>query len=188
MNKVVYLFLIVVLAGCGRDEIVTYRAPKEAAVAVEANAGGHDHSVAAAEAPRPAGKGFSVRELPEGWTESAGSGMRVVSYSIEGTSIDFYLISLSMGDIPSNVNRWRGQIGLDTATAEEIAGEVETFEVSGHAVSYIELYNPDNEMGIIAAIIDLAPRYWYFTAKGTSAELKEHAGAIRGFLESIELE
>ena len=118
MKKVVCLCLIVVLAGCGRDEVVTYRAPKEASgsVAVEANAGGHNHSVTAAEAPRPAGKGLSVRELPEGWTESAGSGMRIVSYSIEGTSIDFYLISLGMGDIPSNVNRWRGQIGLDTAS------------------------------------------------------------------------
>ena len=55
-------------------------------------------------------------------------------------------------------------------------------------MSYVELYNPANEKGIIAAIIDLAPSYWYFTAKGTSAELKEHAGAIRGFLGNLEIE
>jgi hypothetical protein len=113
--------------------------------------------------------------------------MRMASYSIEGTSIDFYLISLAMGDVPSNVNRWRGQVGLSDVSPEEIANEVQSFELDGHAVSYIEIYNEEGGKGIIAAIVDLSPKYWYFTAKGSVDELKTHAGDINAFLKSIQI-
>lgn len=136
---------------------------------------------------KPAGKKFDAK-LPDGWTEKPGSGMRMVSYAIEGTSIDFYLISLSMGDVPSNVNRWRGQVGLPPASPEAIDEEVETFPVGGHDVKYIEIYNEEGGKGIIAAIVDLAPQYWYFTAKGSVTELKANAADIRTFLNSIKLE
>lgn len=125
-------------------------------------------------------------ELPAGWEEiPSSSSMRLVSYSIEDTSIDFYLIALSMGDVASNVNRWRGQVGLPAASAEEIAADVGAFDVEGHSTRYIEIYNEEEGMGIIAAIIDLTPSYWYFTAKGSVDELKAHAGDIRSFIESI---
>ena len=130
--------------------------------------------------------GFNA-ELPEGWTEKGASGMRTASYSIKDTGIDFYLISLTTGDVPSNVNRWRGQVDLPAATPDEVAKEVQTFEVDGHVVNYIEIYNDENGKGIIAAIVDLSPKYWYFTAKGSVDELKANAADIRKFLESIKI-
>ena len=93
-----------------------------------------------------------------------------------------------MGDVPSNVNRWRGQVSLAAATPEDIAKEIETFKVEAHDVSYIEIYNEDGGKGIIAAIVDLAPQYWYFTAKGSVDELKANAADIRAFLTSIKFE
>ena len=174
--------LTVLLCGCGNEEVQTYRAPKE-----PASAPVDPQPAAAAPAARPAASGFDA-ELPEGWTEKPGSGMRMVSYAIENTSIDFYLISLSMGDVPSNVNRWRGQVGLPTAPDEEINAAVEVMEVDGRELKYIEIYNEEEGRGIIAAIIDFSPTYWYFTAKGTSAELKAHAGDIRRFLQSLKFQ
>jgi len=134
----------------------------------------------------PADSGFQS-ELPAGWVEVPGSGMRIVSYEIEGSSVDFYLISLTMGDVPSNVNRWRGQVGLAPASPEEITQDVKAFQVSGHDVKCIEIYNEDGGRGIIAAIVDLAPQYWYFTAKGSVDELKANAADIQKFLESIQI-
>jgi len=187
-------FMIAALSGCSREEVQTYQAPKEpAAQAPAASMGSASdneavlaaHAVMTAQAP--AETGFKAT-LPEGWTEKPGSGMRKVSYSIEGTSIDFYLISLAMGDLASNVNRWRGQVALPDATPEEIAKDAETMKVEGHTASYIEIYNEEGGTGIIAAIIDLAPSYWYFTAKGSIEELKANAAGIRAFLESIKFE
>ena len=187
-NSLLLLIGVFLSAGCGRDEITTYRIRKEepSAPAVQ-RAEASMQSAAVQESAVPSGgSGFSA-DIPAGWTEKPGSGMRIVSYSIEGTGIDFYLISLAMGDVPSNVNRWRGQIGLVPASPEEIASEVQVFQADGRDVSYIELYNPDSDKGIIAAIVDLSPEYWYFTAKGSAEELQANAGDIRSFLRSLRM-
>jgi hypothetical protein len=177
------------LVSCGREEPVSYQVPKSSAPQAQPQGRDTDSQAvqaahAAMSAHLPSGPEFHA-DLPEGWKEMQGSGMRKISYSIEGTSIDFYLISLAMGDVPSNVNRWRGQVGLSTATEEEIAADIQKFTVDGHGTSYIEIYNAEEGKGIIAAIIDLSPKYWYFTAKGSVDELKEKSAEIRAFLESI---
>ncbi len=176
-NGLLSLLGLVLLSACSREETQTYQTPKQqrpVAPVIPA-------------APQPAGTGFTAT-LPEGWAEQPGSGMRKVSYSIEGTSIDFYLISLSMGDVPSNVNRWRGQVGLADATPAAIAQDVKTFQAGGRDVKYIAIYNEEGDKGIIAAIVDFSPTYWYFTAKGSVDELKAHAPAILSFLESLQFE
>jgi hypothetical protein len=198
--KTTYLGLIclALVAGCGKEQPTTYEVPKEQTVvpkqaapsmgtmgsAAEMAAVQAAHSSMSAQAPDT---GFKA-ELPDGWTEKPASGMRMASYAIAGTSIDFYLTSLAMGDVPSNVNRWRGQVGLPGSSAAEIANEVQSFEVDGHPVGYIEIYNEEGGQGIIAAIVDLSPKYWYFTAKGSVDELKAKASEIRAFLESIDLD
>ena len=161
------------LAGCEREEIQTYQAPKEA------------KPVQSLE-EQPAEPGFAAT-LPKGWTEQEASGMRTASYAIEGTAIDFYLIPLMVGDVPSNVNRWRGQVGLPPESPEAIAEKVETFQIDGHETHYIEILNTENDRGIVAAIVDLAPQYWYFTAKGPASELESHTQEIRAFLESLKI-
>lgn len=188
------LLSLLLITSCGKEEPATYVVPKQPAPQAPASTMGSKSDMeavtaahAAMAAQLPAGPGYTC-DLPEGWTEVPGTGMRKVSYTIEGSSIDFYLISLSMGDVPSNVNRWRGQVGLDPAAPEDITKEVQTFQVGGHDVNYVEIYNDEGGKGIIAAIIDLAPSYWYFTAKGQVDELRANAADIRAFLESIKFE
>ena len=186
MKKLLFLTLpAFLLVACGRDDVSTYQIPKEQPKATAAQMPVQQQPMAQSAAPT--GAGFSS-ELPKGWVEVSGAGMRKVSYTIEGSSVDFYLISLSMGDVPSNVNRWRGQVGLADATPEAIAEDVQTFQAGGHPVNYIEIYNDESGKGIIAAIVDLSPQYWYFTGKGSVEELKTHAADIRAFLESIQFD
>ncbi len=189
--------LMIFLSACSREEPTSYEVPKAeepaAPMQQQMGMGGSDADNAAvvqahANMMKSQKQSAFEAELPEGWSENDASGMRMASYAIEGTSIDFYLISLSMGDVPSNVNRWRGQVGLPAASAEEIAKDVETFDVDGHAVIYIEIYNEEGGKGIVAAIVDLAPNYWYFTAKGSVEELKAHAADIRKFIEGIKIQ
>lgn len=186
MIKLMLLVLPVLLvAACGRDEVRTYQVPKEKPLApiqqMEARVD------PATKAPT-SDAGFDA-SLPDGWAEVLSkSSMRMVSYSIKGTAIDFYLIPLNMGDVPSNVNRWRGQVGLSPASPKAISGDLKSFQVDGHEVNYIEIYNAEGGKGIIAAIVDLAPTYWYFTAKGSVDELQSNAADIRKFLESITFE
>ncbi len=186
------LISLLFLTACGGEEPSTYQVPKQTVANAPVQTMGSaadNQAVQAAHAARaPAAAGFTSK-LPEGWSEvSSSSAMRKASYSIEGTSIDFYLISLSMGDVPSNVNRWRGQVGLPPVSPEVLAQGLVAFQAGGHAVNYIEIYNEEGGKGIIAAIVDLAPQYWYFTAKGSVDELKNHAADLRAFLESIQFD
>jgi hypothetical protein len=179
----IFTGFLVVLAGCGQESVeTTYEVPKSSKPVAPKMV---------VEDPAPVSTsstlGFTTT-LPKGWTQKEGTGMRMVSYTLDGTSVDFYLISLRMGDVPSNVNRWRGQVGLPSVSPEEITKEVSSFQVDGHAVNYIEIYNDEGGNGIIAAIVDLAPQYWYFTAKGSVKELKANAVEIRAFLESLKFE
>jgi hypothetical protein len=193
-NSAFLLVPLLFLTACGREEIATCQVPKESSAPTQVSTMGSSAEIeavqashAAMSASAPSGAGYES-SLPAGWAEIPGSGMRKASYKIQGTSIDFYLISLSMGDVPSNVNRWRGQVGLPPVSPEAIAQDVVAFQADGHAVSYIEIYNEEGGQGIIAAIIELKPQYWYFTAKGSAGELKAHAADIRAFLESIQFE
>lgn len=176
-NLVLFCVAIGLSASCGHEDAQTYQAPKAATP---------PPSATEAAIANPPGNEFEAT-LPEGWTEAPGSGMRMASYAIEGTSVDFYLISLMMGDVPSNVNRWRGQVGLPPTSPEAIAQEVESFQIDGHDVKYIEIYNEDGGRGIVSAIVDLAPAYWYFTAKGSVGELKANVSDIRKFIESVKV-
>jgi hypothetical protein len=198
MKQMIIAFsTLILLSACNREKPATYEIPKESSpsqpqqsaqsMAPMMGSQSDNELVQAAHATMSAqmpDADFSA-DLPEGWTENAGSGMRKASWTIGETSIDFYLIALSMGDVPSNVNRWRGQVGLPAATPEEIAEDVQTFQADGHEVNYIEIYNGESEKGIIAAIVDLSPSFWYFTAKGSVDELKSNAADIRTFLGSI---
>lgn len=160
---------VVLLAGCERDQVQTYRVSKVSAVL-----------------PVAENQWFSA-ELPDGWAEQPGSGMRMATYTIEGTSIDFYLISLGMGDVVSNVNRWRGQVGLPPVSSEKAGTLVETFDVQGIPVQYARIYHDAEGLGIIAAILPVESSFWYFTAKGSVRELRAHEAEIRQFIQSVQV-
>ena len=165
------------LVGCGEERVETYEVPK-AKGAVEA-------PVKMLSAPMQLG---FVADLPAGWLERPGQGMRIVSYAIEGTLIDLYAIKLGMGDLTSNVNRWRGQVDLPEASAEAIAAAAKPLMADGAPVQFVELFNEEADKGILAAIVDRSPMYWYFTAKGSVAELKTHSADIQRFINSIRFE
>ena len=66
-------------------------------------------------------------KLPENWTQEPGSSMRFATLKVKETDPDVELsvIPLPAGsdqtaDLLSNINRWRGQVGLDSISAEDI--------------------------------------------------------------------
>src|SRR6266853_1053843 len=108
-----FLLLAALLAGgCVQVDVKVYSVPKEpsAPVARAEMPAGHPHVAASAPSQLK-------WKLPDGWKEGAPGEFRVASFRVknsDGKEADVSVVPLTGvagGDL-SNVNRWRGQIGL----------------------------------------------------------------------------
>jgi hypothetical protein len=119
------------LSGCGRGEraITEVRnlPERERRVHLDASSaerfgqGGHSHGEAAP--ATSAGSPFRW-DMPEGWQEIAPTSMRVANFRFgDDGAGECYLTALpgSGGGAVANINRWRGQMGLEPWTEDDIA-------------------------------------------------------------------
>jgi len=60
-------------------------------------------------------------EVPQGWFEEKGSGMRLVTFRAQNGTVECSIISLGgqAGGLQSNVTRWMGQINIDVPADDQ---------------------------------------------------------------------
>ena len=151
-NIIVTIFcLCVIFISCNSDDhIRTYRLPK--------NVIQKDNSKTKIDTD------FMMDwEIPEGWKETEGHSMRLASFSapFSGGIGDVSITTFggASGGIAPNVNRWLGQVGLDTISPSEIT-EMAIKKVGKLGnYSYFKLINDgDVESAILASIFLLEDR------------------------------
>jgi hypothetical protein len=202
-----FLSLIAVsaaLAGCNRDQAKVYTVPKETAAAPADNAmppGHPDTSGMSMNAGMNMGMDAAMRpkltyKTPESWTEAAAGTMRVASFKIskDGKQADVSVIPLgggAGGDV-ANVNRWRGQVGLDAATEEDLKKSAAQVEVAGQPAELYDLVgkNPGSgdPMRVIGAIQHRDGIAWFFKMSGDDTLVAEEKSALLEFLKSVKFE
>jgi hypothetical protein len=172
--------------GCGQQEVRVYRVPKEQLVQDQPH--DHDAPQQAAESSRPR----LTWTTPAGWVENPPSQFRVASFQIAGDGgqkADVSVIPLpggAGGDF-SNVNRWRGQVGLEPVSEEEFGKQGEAVTVAGQTG---KLYDFDGHasdgvpMRILAAIQHRDGMAWFYKMTGDSALVTKEKPAFIGFLKS----
>ncbi|MCO6457912.1 MAG: hypothetical protein J5I93_21625 [Pirellulaceae bacterium] len=92
-------------------------------------------------------RGEPAWDLPAGWTARQGSELRfaTIAVPVEGKTLELTVIPLGMpdGDTPdyqlSNVNRWRGQLGLPPIAADALPDSVERLELADGEATLVEL-------------------------------------------------
>jgi hypothetical protein len=86
--------------------------------------------------------------LPADWKELPGSGLRFATIQIESATapLDLSVTTLGKGKdddaqtyVISNVNRWRGQVGLEAISADELSESTKSLQVDGHAATLVSL-------------------------------------------------
>lgn len=139
-------------------------------------------------ASSPTSGGQVTYDLPEGWKESPGNSMRLVSLSAEHESgiADFSVIRLpGGGDLLPNINRWRGQVKLEPLEQAALDKSLETVEIDGSSGKLSLLEGP--EQSILAAIIEQDGVKWFFKMQGPTASVKAEETHFREFLKSVKL-
>lgn len=167
------LLVLLVLAGCEKEEITAYRAPKDelppvaspdrslrllAAIVPSAErlwffkvTGPSDE----VERLKPDFKAFVAKvrfegdrpvwELPNGWRQEAGSELRYATIRIGGLELLVSRLGPEAAKLLENVNRWRGQLGLPPVDEARLPRYVSTIQrPEGHAI-LVELVAPEPE-------------------------------------------
>lgn len=129
------------------------------------------------EVPPPPKATDIVWELPEGWTERAGSGMRIAEFlpdaGVEDGLVTLIALGPGAGGLEANVSRWRGQVGLPPQ------GESQTLQVEGkRTFTFVTFARESREAGLplttAAAVYSLGDRTLFLKFTGPTDFVTDH--------------
>jgi hypothetical protein len=166
------------LAGCGKEEIKVHSIPKEKAPALQmATAPAEDIS---RENSHPV-----HWTTPSGWKELAPTSMRVGNFLItkgdKKAEVSILQFPGNVGTELDNVNRWRGEIGLNPITQSDVSSQVVAI---GRATG--KLYDlPGPTLSTIATVLKKGDISWFFKMRGDKEVVSESKETFVEFLKSI---
>ncbi|MBL4699983.1 MAG: hypothetical protein JKX85_01885 [Phycisphaeraceae bacterium] len=180
---------LLVLPGCGEEEIDVYEAP-HAAVAPNATAhdpqdgqdhSGHNHGPEAQQATTSQKLSFT---LPQGWQQTEPGNMvlhRFVTPSQANLAITAF--PGDVGGTIANVNRWRGQLGLPTETDAQVTAALKPDKLGKQEAHRIDLANDSKRLVVTFGMIN--GKTWFFKLTGTSDQIEKALPAFGTFLTSV---
>ena len=92
----------------------------------------------------------------------------------------------AMSDPLTNLNRWRGELGMETITEENLPGQFEAIDLGDAKGDFVALF-PENDAGQ-ATLVAMAERdglIWFFKMKGDRDLVATQQGNFRRFLKSV---
>ena len=177
-------------------------APGEAAAGQAPMAGGGlpaghpDVSTAPAAAPAgaPARDGQPTWQPAKDWKEVPGGQFLVAKFLLTGTDNAQAAVNVSMsagdgGGLASNVNRWRGQLGLTPLSATDLAAAVTPIKLAAGEGSLIEMTGKDAKSGrtakLIGVMVPQAGRAWFYKLMGDPAVVDAQQAAFKEFVSTV---
>lgn len=179
------LFLAFALSGCDRGEIKTHQVSNK----------GAEQSPATGQQPGAAADDRGLTwTVPTGWVAKAGDAMRFGSFGVtnaSGQSADISVIPLGgmAGGELSNVNRWRGQVGLPPVKEEELAALWEKVPIGTETGKLMDMAGTNAAEGskshILAAIVTRGDLTWFFKMTGGADLVTAEKARFVEFLKSV---
>lgn len=139
--------------------------------------------------PVASGDSDLTYDLPKGWSEQPLTSLRKASLSVgigdKQAEITVIPLGGQAGDWVSNVNRWRGQVGLPPMSEEDLAKEQKSIEVGGVTGKYVEAIGTDSGktiLGVMAVRDDVS---WFIKLTGPSSIAAEEKERFEQFTRSL---
>ncbi|WP_221030956.1 hypothetical protein [Actomonas aquatica] len=178
------------LAGCAREEIRTYRVPKEDPMAAVPPA---MRTASGATVPTDAGAAAQLAwSAPAHWQEQEASGFRRGSFTIPGdggASADLSIIAFpgDAGGLGANLNRWRGQIGLPELPEADVQATVEHVDTPTFHVDFIDYLGEADgaPTRIVGAILHFGNESWFFKLMGPAELVAAETPNFRAFVDTV---
>ena len=150
-------------------------------------------------APAPPARNVTLKhDTPTGWKVGPSNGIAALSFVVpteageasQGLKITVTELPAAANDLVENVNRWRGQVGLSPASADEVKSSLTTLKVLGVDATEVVLSSPKGAPsrtihGIIAVE---GERMWFVKLDGPTPLAEREREAFRGFAQSLRKE
>jgi hypothetical protein len=185
--------LAVLSTGCNRDSVKVYHVENNDAVTPPPPPAAAPAAMPAtmpAGLPAPDNSGLPQLKytLPDGWQEKTPAEMRVASFGISenGKIADVSVIPLggmAGGDLP-NVNRWRGQVGLQPLADADLQKLAEKVEVAGQPADLYDVAGTAQR--IVGVIFHRDDATWFFKMTGDADLVEKQKPAFVSFLKSFQ--
>lgn len=190
----------VLVAGCQKTEIASYRIPKEKdpemplanASSDAAVAGGAASPSGMAQTPVATAQGAALTwTAPAHWQTKPGSAMRKGSYTVPGESggaADMAITAFpnDVGGELANVNRWRAQIQLPPIQPDELPKAIVRHRHNGLDVAEVDLVGTSaNPQRILGAWVAFGGATWFFKMMGPDAIVAKEKEAFAALIDSI---
>lgn len=186
-------------SGCRKDEVTSYRIPKEASASPSDphGSGGAPGAGAAAPAGDMANTAVATATgaalawtAPAHWAAKTGSSMRKGSYAIKGDGAEADMaITAFPGDVGgdlANLNRWRGQISLPPVGQAEFEAATQHLDRNGLHMTVADIVGTgDKAQRILGAMVPYAGATWFFKLSGPDALVAKEKPAFMAFLDTV---
>jgi hypothetical protein len=134
------------------------------------------------------------------WKSVPAQGMRkaefVVSEGSQEARVTMFEFPANAGPMISdplvNINRWRGEIGLNALEKEGLASATRPIEIDGQRATYAPMI-PDSakpeesksKEATLAAILKTGDQVWFIKMRGERELVKKHEDEFKSFLKSL---
>jgi len=183
LKTITILFTLLLLSSCQNNDlsVETYKSKKSKIFAKEQNS------------PKAAMQKQSSSiawKTPKGWIEKAGNSIRIGSFSLPAigdkkAELSVIVLAGSGGGITANINRWRGQIGLDALSEKEVKDSLKS--TNGKLGQYFSIYmeNKNVNKAIMSAFIMHKGKTIFVKAMGHPEVLKVQNKTFISFIKGI---
>jgi hypothetical protein len=136
------------------------------------------------------GTGKPVWTVPTDWQEVPASQFLLAEYSIADASgakaeVNVAELSGAGGGVLPNVNRWRGQIGLDPVDETGLAKVTTSMDITGSQATLVDLTGTDangQPTRLVAAIVPMGNQTWFYKLMGDQKVVAREKDAFTKFV------
>jgi hypothetical protein len=186
MNRLLTLTLTMSVLSCERVTVREYVVPKEELP---------QRSTVRAQIEQASAQTSGIDfKTPPGWKVQPRAPMRKASFLIEaedGAKVDISVTSFpdASGGLLANINRWRGQLGLEDLEADLLEQTIERRTLAGREFVIVDLATGPAMEGrkqrIVGAILAARGETWFFKMTGDDALTAAQKPAFFELLESV---
>lgn len=130
-------------------------------------------------------------QAPADWKAKPITMMRKGSYAVShgGTDADLAITAFpgDVGGLTANVNRWRGQVGLDPVDDATVGSVTTAFDANGLHFTLVDFAgsSPAGGQRILAALVPWQGATWFFKLTGPDRLVEDEKAAFGAFLQTV---